>query len=792
MRCCLSFCKNSRDNDSSSKASGQQKVTFHKFPSKKCRKLSWLVGLGLEERQLPEAPMVCSQHFQKDDFYIKNGCTELRSNAVPSAVQVCLICLDTARKLYPLGKFNLEEAYINVTGISLYDKMNFALKLCAECAQRLINCNSFRDKSLRAHTLLLDLVEKHDMLTAHNLKTINRENNFLISNLVKRVYQPDHCDVYLIDDKEEKLYDVPVVKDEEDGINNDHLTASKNNDIANNSVLEPKQETYNCEIKNDNGLTNDNDIKYLNEDFSYVGVINNDLDMDMDFGHSDSDSKPLETPKVKEGTVPIKRIKKGSKKSISSKGSVKRISKLGSIKRLNNKTKAKSGKERSKAKVKLKNGIVKLKNGRKRAAKTKVEGCKIKPETDEKKLFKKTVLSYEEQLADVQQRKETANYLNARYKCTKCYKGFLDVDAYNGHMIKHTNKYGPFECDICGLHSKSRNNLCRHIVVNHSIRYSCTLCLFVTMHVGTANSHERWHKGSKFKCPECDLEFGIRSSYLSHLRIKHPSDYACTICGFSFIGERGIKLHMNKKHRFDVQNPDGPLCKPCNIRFASDMAYNQHMKVSPKHNIGQKRERNDPLIKTVCWRKRPWSGKSKKEDPDAVDGEPVECEQCGIPLKDYWMYTQHFKKAHPDKNRTKYHRPKLLCELCGKVFNNEAQLRYHMPVHSEHKQFKCQVCGKSFGSILNLKSHATLHSETRPSYACDFCGKTFAYQSNKYRHMTIHKGIKFSCDICDKSFNTAPERYIHVQHVHMKVPWPKRNRGPRNKPRQLLPQEELM
>ncbi|XP_045776603.1 zinc finger protein 99-like isoform X1 [Maniola jurtina] len=792
MRCCLYFCKNSHDNLISTASSGPQNVTFHHFPTSEYLRSSWLLALGIEESQLPIVPLVCSEHFQRDDFIVnKNGFIQLRSNAVPSTVQVCRICLDTASKLHPLGKFNLEQAYVNVTGISTYNELNCALKLCAECAQRLLNCYTFKEKSLRAHTLLLELVKQHDLLTTQNIKSINRESNLLTSSIAKKVFQPDHCDLNLTDDKEEKFYDVSVVKDEEVGRTDHHFT-SKTSDSASNrdlDVSEPKVETLNCEIKNDDESSNCNDVKF-NNDFNYVGVINNDFDAefdDVDYSNSDVTSKP-DRSKVDEKGLSKKRIKKGSVKRISKKKSVKRLK--GSIKRIKSKTKVKSSKERTSAKVKLKNGILKLKKERKKSVKTKID-TKLKPATDEKKLFKKTVLTYEEQLADVQQRKETANYLNARYKCTKCYKGFLDVDAYNGHMVKHTNKYGPFECDICGLHSKSRNNLCRHIVVNHSIRYSCTLCLFVTMHVGTAKSHERWHNGSKFKCPECDLEFGIRSSYLSHLRIKHPSDFACTVCGFSFIGERGIKLHMIKKHRFDVENPEGPLCKPCNIRFASETAYTQHVKVSPKHNIGGKRVRNDPLINTICWRKRPWSGKSKKEEPDAAD-EPVECEQCGIPLKDYWMYTQHFKKAHPDKNRTKYHRPKLLCELCGKVFNNEAQLRYHMPVHSEHKQFKCEVCSKSFGSILNLKSHVTIHSETRPSYACDFCGKTFAYQSNKYRHMTIHKGIKFSCEICDKSFNTAPERSIHVQHVHMKVPWPKRNRGPRNKTRLLMPQEDLM
>lgn len=113
---------------------------------------------------------------------------------------------------------------------------------------------------------------------------------------------------------------------------------------------------------------------------------------------------------------------------------------IGSIKKLkSSKTKEKSSKERTKAKVKLKNGILKLKKNRQKVAKTKTDDSQVKLTSEEKKLFKKTVLTYEEQLAEVQSRKESDNYLNARHKCTKCYRGFLDVDAYNLHMVKHTN-----------------------------------------------------------------------------------------------------------------------------------------------------------------------------------------------------------------------------------------------------------------------------------------------------------------------------------------------------------------
>lgn len=54
-------------------------------------------------------------------------------------------------------------------------------------------------------------------------------------------------------------------------------------------------------------------------------------------------------------------------------------------------------------------------------------------------LFAITDLSFEEQIAEILKRQDSSNYKNAIFKCMECYKGFLDEDAYNGHIIRHTN-----------------------------------------------------------------------------------------------------------------------------------------------------------------------------------------------------------------------------------------------------------------------------------------------------------------------------------------------------------------
>ncbi|XP_034838866.1 zinc finger protein 878-like [Maniola hyperantus] len=395
----------------------------------------------------------------------------------------------------------------------------------------------------------------------------------------------------------------------------------------------------------------------------------------------------------------------------------------------------------------------------------------------ELKLFETTELSQEEQIAEVQARKETERFRNALFKCTICYKGFRDVDAYNGHLDRHTDKYGPFQCALCHLHSKNKHALSNHIANNHNYIYRCKECEFVTKHRHVASNHERWHDGKTYKCPHCDEQFMKSTSVMSHVRIKHPSDFVCTQCGFSFIGERGLNLHMSKKHRLeDTQNLTGPLCEPCNIRFASDTAYNQHMEVSPKHAPASKLKPNCPIQK-YAWHLM----KKNKEGEMSID-----CEQCGVHLSNARAYTVHFRKHHPDKNRTQFPKAKVMCEQCGKVFKCMTELKYHMPLHADKKQFTCEICNKSFGRILNLKIHLRTHSDTRPKYECTVCGKMYLNLWGKMRHMRSHQDTRplYTCDVCEKTFTSPQGRDSHVLHVHNNVPRPKRIRGPRSTPRQ--------
>ncbi|XP_045781431.1 zinc finger protein 436-like isoform X4 [Maniola jurtina] len=193
MRCCVPFCKTTAEVVSESE------ISFHEFPSEAQLRAAWLRALGKQDTLLPEPAVVCSQHFLNDDIYeTESGSRRIRTGAVPSPVLVCMICLDTRSKLLLMSKYNLDEAYQHLVGQPPCDQGNLKQTLCIQCAQRLVNFSRFRDKSLRARALMMELVEKHELITIQHMKSINRVKHQLKSDIVKTVLEPNHCDVHIV------------------------------------------------------------------------------------------------------------------------------------------------------------------------------------------------------------------------------------------------------------------------------------------------------------------------------------------------------------------------------------------------------------------------------------------------------------------------------------------------------------------------------------------------------------------------------------------------------------------
>ncbi|XP_047542941.1 zinc finger protein 23-like [Vanessa atalanta] len=739
MRCCVQNCTN--DTRRTTKSHG---ITFHMFPKETNLRTAWIEALGLSDWEPRERSAVCSEHFQQDSFYqtrcglrkVKNGAVPLpviessENLDAPATLRVCRICLSMDVKMFHLTVNNLDTMYEQVTGLSINVDDKLPQKLCFECVARLSSANLFRSKALKTQGILLNKLGTDRYITVRDIKSISRAHNQLISTLGQKVYEVNECDVLIND----------------------------------NEVIKIEREAKEADVDEEELQFNDNDVEcndYKNVDVEIKDESNNEIFFEEYpvFDDSDDDRTLSEVYKKK--------------------------------------TKIK------KKKLKIEKKIKEVKDKRRdeddspstTMDKYKKSDVKRRKTTDglDESLFTITTLTYEEQIAEVERRQEATSYQSAPFKCTTCYRGFQIRDRYDAHVVRHSEQSGAYECFICKTRLKTARALRKHLTAQHTEKFSCKGCPFVTRNRGVAREHEKWHAGTKYQCPHCPSEFDKLTTYMGHIRIKHVSDFVCELCGYTFVSKKGIDVHKKKKHRLadKTVSLEGPYCDVCEVRFISEEAHSRHLKLSSRHSSdndpnrirndsqSMNTERNGRIMRKI--ERRPViHPRSPTMSHGDGNGSPVTCEQCGIQLRDLRLYAQHFRRAHPDKNRTKYPAMKTpcMCEQCGRIFQSMALLKDHMWVHTGEKRFKCDRCEKSFTQKTNLVFHMRVHSATRPTYECPLCGKHFAFFNNRRRHMFIHTGLKpFKCDTCGKCFTTAGEQRAHVEHVHLKKPWPRRARA---------------
>ena len=105
------------------------------------------------------------------------------------------------------------------------------------------------------------------------------------------------------------------------------------------------------------------------------------------------------------------------------------------------------------------------------------------------------------------------------------------------------------------------------------------------------------------------------------------------------------------------------------------------------------------------------------------------------------------------------------------AFNDIIELKeeYEKPGETETVENKCNICGKILSCKKNMKKHLKLHSDER-NYICKICNKSYKRSDHLRRHMISHdpEPTYFECDYCLKRFNLKYHLTAHLQNVHGK------------------------
>lgn len=235
------------------------------------------------------------------------------------------------------------------------------------------------------------------------------------------------------------------------------------------------------------------------------------------------------------------------------------------------------------------------------------------------------------------------------FTCEHCEKGFVIKENYNCHILLHTNKTLPHECNFCLRRFSNPKHLIRHRVIHtenvtYSVKYKickCNSCRQTFEDRKQLQSHIcnpiKYTASTKFLCKICKKIFSNSSAYKRHNCKIHKLSSAqalCSVCGHYV---RNIYAHMVRhsvKKRYQ--------CDQCEKQFRGKPQLNQHLLV----HSGQK---------------------------------PFICSICGKSFNNLYNLQVH-ERIHKG-NRCH------ICEICGKGFLERSYLKKHLLVHKKEIQF---------------------------------------------------------------------------------------------------------
>lgn len=302
------------------------------------------------------------------------------------------------------------------------------------------------------------------------------------------------------------------------------------------------------------------------------------------------------------------------------------------------------------------------------------------------------------------------------YRCVHCYMTFLVFKKFHYH-ITADHKKKDFTCSECFSKFRSPSDFLTHyeihrttpqanLQVQHddsSQNADQTPLKERIAHEANVNSRISSQMSSqKYSCRLCAQEFSTRSELNEHktlhLKVKI---YSCAICRSMFSNAAALEIHM-KDHGIEDPNE-----RNANISCVEYGTLDDDVRI----------EKDSMNVSTIS-------------DPGT---QVHECGKCGKVLSNYANLRRHAKIAH--RNSKMYD-----CVQCSRMFMRKDLYDQHMQLkhNCTKSMLQCPQCPKSFVYQSNFTYHfRTAHVEkSQDGYACDICGKVFVEEAS----LKIHKG----------------------------------------------------
>ncbi|XP_045781550.1 histone-lysine N-methyltransferase PRDM9-like [Maniola jurtina] len=736
MRCCVPFCKNSSDHFVPT--THGEAISFHGFPSEVHLRAAWLRALGKQGGRLPDSAVVCSQHFLNDDiFETESGVRQIRTGAIPSTVQVCMICLDTDSKLYLMSKQKLEKTYEKLTGYPLHDLGNLHQTVCIQCAQRLINFSKFRDKSLRARALMMDLIGKHELITKQHIKMINRTKHQLKSNMVLKTLGPDHCDLHI----QEHPSGDKQTESEETGYRVVVKTENSDDSMSIDEDMEVKNE-FDCNIHDFLQVTLEYEGTFFQctfclEEFVHEHAYMQHLSMHLQNGDGDGECdtsqecRPHTAVSFSHSSL-ITENKQADPSPCARAATTLADPLPASL--ASNEIKEPSTEEAvmddscrhkrlTECFVKLYDIFSKKVVPRRDRSLTKtqkaVRSCVSQNIASKDISYQATsqsgVLTTEH--FEPVTNKEKVSVSKTMYICDFCQKTFeqrrLLVTHIRGHMLVNR-----FFCKLCKYKSKYKKDLVRHMRTHTSEKpYCCKLCEYKCTRNSDLVRHMRTHTGDKpYCCKLCKYKCTANSDLVRHMR-THTGEkpYCCKLCKHKSTRNNDLVRHMR------THTGEKPYCcKLCKYKCAANSALVRHMRT----HTGDK-----PYCCKLCKYKCAANSDLVRHMRTHTSENQYYCKLCNYKCTQNCYLVRHMRTHTGDKP--------YCCKLCKYKCTRNSNLMRHMRTHTGEKPYYCKLCKYKCAANSALVRHMRTHTGENP-YACKLCKYKCKQNSHLVRHMRTH------------------------------------------------------
>ena len=147
----------------------------------------------------------------------------------------------------------------------------------------------------------------------------------------------------------------------------------------------------------------------------------------------------------------------------------------------------------------------------------------------------------------------------------------------------------------------------------------------------------------------------------------------------------------------------------------------------------------------------------------SLDIKIVKCSQCDFTSHSDQGLKTHIKRKHSAAISENQEKCSKSCDLCGKEFKNEKEMKKHLKSHSfKQIEYKCEECDFLGTNTFTMEVHlGKSHSDQYECGLCDFVAKSFESLETHLFTCEIYK-----CDECEKRFQKICDMKAHIEIDH--------------------------